>query len=668
MTRRAMENHTGNKDIDDSNHHGSHHKMMIKDFRRRFWISLIITIPVLLLSPMINRFIGLDNLFIFNGSYFILLAFSTAVFLYGGYPFQKGMISELGNKRPGMMTLIGFAISVSYFYSGAVVLGLKGRFFFWELATLIDVMLLGHWIEMKSVVKTRSVLENITKLLPDKVTKIDDSGNKSEISLDSLEKDDIVLVKPGNKIPIDGEVIEGKSGVNESLLTGESKPVKKSEGDSVIGGSINNDGILKIKVKKTGEESYVNRIVTMVNDTIKEKSKMQHFADKAAMWLTFIALGAGIITLIAWKIFAGEDFTFSLERSVTVMVITCPHALGLAIPLVVAVSTTIAAKQGLIIRNRTAFENAWRADTVVFDKTGTLTKGEFGIFAVVSNDDSLSKEEILNIAGSIESNSEHPLAKPIADNAKQIREIDNFENIPGRGVQAEIDDKKVKIVSPQYLKENDIEIDNNDIRQLFDSSSTIVFVLIDDLLKGAIALSDMIREESKDAIESLQQMGLKCKVITGDNQKVTHDVAKELGLDDFEAEVLPENKSDGVKRMQENGQQVIMVGDGVNDAPALAQSNFGIAIGAGTDLAIDSADAILVSNDPRDVSDAISFSKKTYKKMKQNLFWATGYNAIAIPLAAGVLFWAGIILSPAVGAVLMSLSTVIVAINARLLK
>ncbi|MFP4460328.1 MAG: copper-translocating P-type ATPase [Candidatus Zixiibacteriota bacterium] len=663
-----MENHTGNKDIDDSNHHGSHHKMMIKDFRRRFWISLIITIPVLLLSPMINRFIGLDNLFIFNGSYFILLAFSTAVFLYGGYPFQKGMISELGNKRPGMMTLIGFAISVSYFYSGAVVLGLKGRFFFWELATLIDVMLLGHWIEMKSVVKTRSVLENITKLLPDKVTKIDDSGNKSEISLDSLEKDDIVLVKPGNKIPIDGEVIEGKSGVNESLLTGESKPVKKSEGDSVIGGSINNDGILKIKVKKTGEESYVNRIVTMVNDTIKEKSKMQHFADKAAMWLTFIALGAGIITLIAWKIFAGEDFTFSLERSVTVMVITCPHALGLAIPLVVAVSTTIAAKQGLIIRNRTAFENAWRADTVVFDKTGTLTKGEFGIFAVVSNDDSLSKEEILNIAGSIESNSEHPLAKPIADNAKQIREIDNFENIPGRGVQAEIDDKKVKIVSPQYLKENDIEIDNNDIRQLFDSSSTIVFVLIDDLLKGAIALSDMIREESKDAIESLQQMGLKCKVITGDNQKVTHDVAKELGLDDFEAEVLPENKSDGVKRMQENGQQVIMVGDGVNDAPALAQSNFGIAIGAGTDLAIDSADAILVSNDPRDVSDAISFSKKTYKKMKQNLFWATGYNAIAIPLAAGVLFWAGIILSPAVGAVLMSLSTVIVAINARLLK
>ncbi len=645
-------------------HRHEHHIHMLKDFKRRFYVSLILTIPILILSPAIQSFLGfkLD----FSGSLYLLFVLASAVYFYGGYPFLKGLLDELGKKQPGMMTLIGVAISVAYFYSSAVVFGLKGKFFFWELATLIDIMLLGHWIEMRSVMGASKALEELVKIMPSKAHLIKNGEMEIEdVKVEMLKLGDRVLVKPGEKIPVDGIVLEGQSYVDESMLTGESKPVAKKRGDKVIGGSINSDGSIEVRVEKTGKDTYLSQVIELVRIAQESKSKTQDLANKAALLLTIIALTIGGITLIVWLAYKG-DFAFAIERAVTVMVITCPHALGLAIPLVVAVSTSLAAKSGVLVRNRQAFERAKDLQAVVFDKTGTLTQGKFGVTDVIPLS-GFNEDDIIAIAASLEANSEHPIAKGIAGSSKKVMHVHDFKAIPGKGVEGKLNGKTYRVVSPGYLKENGIEIKDERIEEAGKQGKTIVFVLEDNEPIGAIALADIIREESREAVAKLKDMGIRCMMLTGDNAFVAKWVAEELNLDFYFAEVLPHEKAEKIKEIQRK-YVTAMVGDGVNDAPALAQADIGIAIGAGTDVAIETADIVLVRNDPRDVVNIISLSKKTYSKMKQNLLWATGYNAFAIPLAAGILYNFGILLSPAAGAILMSLSTVIVAINAKLLK
>jgi len=648
--------------------HGHHHAHMVEDFKKRFWISLIITIPVLILSPMIQGFLGIEQVISFTGELFLLFLLSSIIFMYGGYPFLKGLLDELSDKSPGMMTLIAVAISVAYFYSSAVVFGLSGKVFFWELVTLIDIMLLGHWIEMKSVMGASRALDELAKLMPSKAHRLLDDGSTEDVPLEKIKKSDKIVVKPGEKIPADGFVLEGYSSVNEAMITGESKPVEKVKGDEVIGGSLNSEGSITVSVGKTEDESYLSQVIKMVREAQKSKSKTQNLVDKAALWLTIIALTAGAITLFIWFFIVNMDFVFALERTVTVMVITCPHALGLAVPLVVAVSTAISAKNGLLIRNRNAFENARNIQAIVFDKTGTLTKGEFGVTDVVSFDDKLKNEQILKYAASVESKSEHPIAKGIVAFANDTSPVKDFRSITGKGAEGIVIGKNIKVVSSGYLRENKIELDKSKIEKMTSEGKTVVFVLVDNQLKGAVALADIIRPESKEAIAKLKQKGIRCMMLTGDNEKVARWVANEIELDEYFAEVLPDKKAKKIKDVQKRGLIVAMTGDGVNDAPALAQADIGIAIGAGTDVAVETADIILVKNNPLDAVTIISLAKSTYSKMFQNIVWATGYNVIAIPLAAGVLFSAGIILSPAVGAVLMSLSTVIVAINAKMLK
>ena len=649
--------------------HSKHHGHMIEDFRRRFWISLIVTIPILILSPMIQHFLGFRETFNFSGESYLLFALSSFVFFYGGWPFLKGLFDELKKKQPGMMTLIALAISVAYFYSSAVVFGVEGEVFFWELATLIDIMLLGHWIEMKSIMGASKALEELAKLMPDETHKINDDGNVIEVKVSELSNNDKLLIKPGEKIPADGKIYEGKTSINEAMITGESKPVSKAEGDDVIGGSINGEGSIKIKVEKTGDETFLSQVVKMVRDAQESKSKTQNLANKAAFWLTIAAISAGAITMIVWLLVEGSTFNFALSRTVTVMVITCPHALGLAIPLVVAVSTALSAKSGLLIRNRTAFEQARNLQAIIFDKTGTLTKGEFGVTETISFNNDFNAKEILKYAATVESESEHPIAKGILNSSEDKFELKDFNSIPGKGAEGKANGKNVKVVSPGYLEENNIELNEKEkIDKLSGEGKTVVFVIIEDKLVGAIALADIIREESKEAIKQLKEMGIKPMMLTGDNKDVAKWVADELELDDYFAEVLPDKKSEKIKEVQNRGLVVAMTGDGVNDAPALAQADVGIAIGAGTDVAVETADIILVKSNPKDVVSLIKFAKATYNKMVQNLIWATGYNIITIPLAAGVLYSAGIVLSPAVGAGLMSLSTVIVAVNAKLLK
>jgi len=659
-----------NKDLQSNQkkheNHSMHHKKMMKDFKKRFIVSIILTIPVLILSPLIQQIIGFS--ITFNGSNYILFVLSSIIFFYGGWPFLKGLYKELKEKSPGMMTLIAVAISVAYFYSSAVVFGLPGKFFFWELATLIDVMLLGHYIEMKSVMGASNALKKLAELMPDTAHRKKD-GKTEDVKINEIEKDDILLIKPGEKIPADGKIVKGKSNVNESMLTGESKPVQKKKGDKVIGGSINGDGSLEIKVEKTGEDSYLSKVIDMVSKAQESKSKTQNMADKAAFYLTIIALSVGITTLVSWIVF-GKSFVFSIERMATVMVITCPHALGLAIPLVVAISTTISAKNGLLIRNRTPFENSRKITTVVFDKTGTLTKGTFGVSKIKTADKNFDTEKIIQIAASLEQDSEHPIGKGILKKAKEmdlkLLKTTNFENIKGEGVKGKVQKKDVKIVSPGFLKNKDIKIPEK--LQSKEKDETTIYVLIDDKPKGLIILSDEIRKDSFEAIKQLKKQDIKCWMLTGDNEAVAKKVSNKLGLDGFFAEVLPDKKQEKIKELQNKGEFVAMAGDGVNDAPALAQADVGIAIGSGTDVAAETADIILVESNPNDVNNLIKFGKKTNKKMIQNLFWATGYNAIAIPLAAGVLYNQGIVISPAIGAALMSVSTVIVAINAKLLR
>jgi Cu2+-exporting ATPase len=618
---------------------------------------------------MIQHFFGVREVISFTGEAYLLFVLSSFIFFYGGWPFLKGFIDELKKKQPGMMTLIALAISVAYFYSSAVVFGVEGEVFFWELATLIDIMLLGHWIEMKSVMGASKALEELAKLMPDEAHKINEDGSTEDVKVTELEHEDKLLIKPGEKIPTDGKIYEGKTSINEAMITGESKPVSKGEDDDVIGGSINGEGSIKIKVEKTGDETFLSQVVKMVKEAQESKSKTQNLANRAAFWLTIIAISAGAITMFVWLLVEGSTFNFALSRTVTVMVITCPHALGLAIPLVVAVSTALSAKSGLLIRNRTAFEQARNLQAIIFDKTGTLTKGEFGVTETISFNNDFDEKEILKYAATVESESEHPIAKGIINSSEDKFELKDFNSIPGKGAEGKANGKNVKVVSPGYLEENNIEVKGKEkVDKLSGEGKTVVFVIIEDKLTGAIALADIIREESKEAIKQLKEMGIKPMMLTGDNKDVAKWVADELELDDYFAEVLPDKKSEKIKEVKNRGLVVAMTGDGVNDAPALAQADIGIAIGTGTDVAVETADIILVKSNPKDVVSLIKFAKATYSKMVQNLAWATGYNVIAIPLAAGVLYSAGIVLSPALGAVLMSASTVIVAINAKFLR
>jgi Cu2+-exporting ATPase len=646
-----------------------HHAHNVGDFKRLFWASLVATIPILGLSPIIQRFLGLGSSLRFAGDSYVLFVFSSFVFFYGGFPFLKGIVSELKAARPGMMTLIALAITTAYVYSSAVVFKLPGEVFFWELATLIDIMLLGHWLEMKSVMGASRALEELARLMPSEAHRLQPDGKVMDVPLEELKAEDRVLVKPGEKIPADGEVVEGETSVNEAMLTGESKPVAKKKGAKVIGGSINGEGSVMVEIQKTGRDSYLSQVIDLVRQAQESKSRTQDLSNRAALWLTLIAIGAGSLTLFVWLVLAGKDFAFALERMVTVMVITCPHALGLAVPLVVAISTAISARNGLLIRNRTAFERARKIQAIIFDKTGTLTEGRFGVTDILVFDGGIDKSELVKYAASVEAHSEHPIAKGIgAAVSGTVFPIEGFRAIPGKGAEGLANGREIKVVSPGYLREWKIEVKDGRIEQLSTQGKTVVFVLLDGKLTGAIALADIIRPESRQAVSRLKEIGIQCMMLTGDNRFVAKWVAEELGLDEYFAEVLPQQKTEKVKDVQSRGLVVAMVGDGVNDAPALAQADVGIAIGAGTDVAVETADIVLVKNNPLDAVAILGLARATYRKMVQNLAWATGYNAFAIPLAAGVLYKEGIVLSPALGAVLMSLSTVIVAINAQLLR
>ena len=652
---------------DEHDHHDDH-AHMAADFQKRFWIALVLTVPILVLSPMLQMLVGLRQAIGFPGDSYVLFGLSSAVFWYGGWPFLKGFFEEVKSRRPGMMTLISVAIATAYLYSSAVVFGLAGKMFFWELASLIDIMLLGHWIEMRSVMGASRALEELAKLMPSDAHKLMADGSVKDIPLSELALDDKVLIKPGEKIPADGVIVSGESSVNEAMLTGESTPVAKKTGGKIIGGAINGEGSLTIEVKGTGKDSFLSQVIDLVKQAQESKSKTQDLANTAALWLTIIALGGGVITLLVWLVLVGKDFAFALERTVTVMVIACPHALGLAVPLVVAVSTALAAKNGLLIRNRVAFESARKLQAIIFDKTGTLTEGRFGVTDTLVISPDVDEETLRMYAASVDANSEHPLAKAIAASSDKKLPVEGFTSIPGKGAEGRVDGKSIKVVSPGFLGEQKIELTDERIEPLQAQGKTVVFVLVDGKLKGAIALADIIRPEAKQAIDALRALKIRCMMLTGDNQATAKWVSDQVGLDEYFAEVLPKDKAAKVKEVQARGVLVAMTGDGVNDAPALAQADVGIAIGAGSDVAVETADVILVRSNPMDVVAIVQLSRATYRKMIQNLLWATGYNVVAIPLAAGALYAWGVLLSPALGAVLMSASTVIVAVNARLLK
>jgi P-type Cu2+ transporter len=648
--------------------HGEHvHKGMLEDLKRRFWISLILTIPILILSPTIQELIGLSTSIRFPWGLYVLFILSSIVYLYGGYPFFKGFYSQLKSRAPGMDTLIAVAITSAYLYSSAVVFGLMGEIFFWELATLIDIMLIGHWLEMKSVMGASRALEELVKLMPSSAHKVMGDGSTMDVPLNELSVGDHVLIKPGEKVPVDGEIIKGSTSIDESMLTGESQPVFKEVNAEVIGGSINGDGSITVEIKKTGKDSFLSQVISLVEEARESKSRTQNLADRFATGLTVIALSGGFLTFLAWFIFTSFGSEFALERAVTVMVIACPHALGLAVPLVVAVSTTLSARNGLLIRNRASFEKSRDINAIIFDKTGTLTQGKFGVTNILSLSE-YSENEILKYAASLESYSEHPIAKGVVGSTKETFNVEDFKAIPGKGVQGTIEGKKVEVVSPGYLREKNILISNENVDELSSQGKTIIFIIIEGELKGAIALADIIRDESRKAIQNLKDMNIQCIMITGDRREVADWVASEIGLDKYYAEVLPHEKAEKVREIQSEGLIVAMTGDGINDAPALAQADVGIAIGAGTDVAIEAGDVVLVRSNPLDAVYVVKLAKSTYRKMVQNLLWGTGYNVFAIPIAAGILFAYGIILTPAAGAVLMSVSTIIVAFNSRFLK
>ena len=647
--------------------HDDHHEMMVADFRKRFFVSLIITVPILFLSPMIQMFMGVD--WRFAGDSYLLFGLSTVLYVYGGKPFLNGAKDELKKKSPAMMTLIALSITVAYIYSTLTVFFISGDDFFWELATLIVIMLLGHWIEMKSVMGASRALDELVKLMPEEAHQIIDNGEIEDIPVKHLKAGDSVLVKPGEKIPIDGLVYDGRSAVNESMITGESALVEKEAGDEIVGGSINGEGILKFNVSRVGEDTFLSQVLKLVREAQDSKSNTQRLADKAAKWLFYIAVIAGTLTFLAWMIIS-QDLNFAVTRAVTVIVISCPHALGLAVPLVTAVSTSIGAQKGLLIRDRAAFENARKLNAVVFDKTGTLTEGAFGITDIKAI--GISQEELLLLAYSVESNSEHPIAQGIANEGKKLKlklkAVKDYQNLPGKGLKANVDGRDIMVVSPGYMRTEKIAFDVDHYEQLAQMGKTVIFVLDGGTLLGYLALSDIVRDTAREAIDILKSMNIETILLTGDNQRVAAYVGNQLKIDTIIAEVLPQEKASRIDGFIKEGKIVAMTGDGINDAPSLAKADLGIAIGAGTDVAIETADIILVRSNPLDVVTVLKLSKATYQKMIQNLIWATAYNMIALPLAAGVLYNQGIVINPAVGAALMSLSTIIVAINAKLLK
>lgn len=643
--------------------HAGHHT---SDFLKRFWICLILTVPVLLLSEMIQYWFGFH--LEFQGDKFVLLGVSLILFIYGGKPFLIGMSREIKQANPGMMTLIGIAILVAFIYSASVIFGLKGMDFFWELATLIDIMLLGHYFEMRSQHAASRALETLVELLPSDVH-VERKGIVVDISLKELRNGDVILIKPGEKIPADGAIISGHSMVNESMLTGESIPVHKQSDDKVIGGSINGEGSIKVLVTGTGVESYLNKVINMVEGAQSAKSRTQNLANKVAKWLTYISLSIGIITFLFWFSKDG-DLAFALERMVTVMVTSCPHALGVAIPLVVAISTSQAAINGLLIRNRTAFETSRKLSLIIFDKTGTLTEGSHRIQRIVVLDNNYSENDILQYAAALQQDSEHYIAKGVKKSL-ELKKLElwpsaEFEYLPGIGVKGKVKGRQVIAAGPNYFRKENMPVPEIPA-EINQASETVNFLIVDGKAAGIITLSDTIRPSSKAAIEDLKSMGIKSYLLTGDNEHVAKSVADTLGMDGFLANVLPDQKQQKVLEFQQKGEIVAMTGDGVNDAPALAQADVGIAVGSGTDVAAETADILLVNSDPLDIVNIIRFGRATYKKMIQNLIWAVGYNVIAIPLAAGVLY-PNFLLSPATGAVLMSISTIIVAVNAQLLK
>ena len=662
------------KKMDVSMAHGEHDKHAghkTSSFLTKFWITLALTVPIFFYSEMAMMVFKIRAPQ-FEGSQYILLALGSIVFFYCGWIFLGSAYRELKAKMPGMMTLIAIAITAAYVYSFFSILSGANHDLLFELSSLIAIMLLGHWIEMRSVQGAQGALKELAKLLPDLAEVI--RGNTTEIiPLSQLKIGDIVLVKPGSKVPADGKIVEGRSDVNESIITGESKPVEKKNGDTVIAGSINGDGTLKVQIEKIGGNTFLAGITRLVANAQASKSRMQMLSDRAAFYLTIIAIAGGAITFIAWLL-AKAGISVATERMVAVLVITCPHALGLAVPLVASISTTMAARNGLLIKERSALESARNINVVLFDKTGTLTKGEFGIDTIVPNQ-GVSDEQILKTAASINRESEHPLAKAMVNEAKnrkiELLAVKDFNRVAGKGAKGLIENSEVFVGNDSFLTEHNISIPReykNKIDILSKQGKTVIHVIADKKLLGSIALVDVIREESREAIKTLKALGVKTAMVTGDSEDVASWVSKELGIDEYFAKVMPDGKAEKVKLLQSKGQKVAMVGDGVNDAPALTQADLGIAIGAGTNVAIESAGIILVRNDPRDIPKIFNLSRLTYNKMVQNLFWATGYNVVAIPLAAGVLAFKGIILAPWLAAVFMSVSTVIVAFNAVLLR
>jgi P-type Cu2+ transporter len=652
--------------------HDKHEGHTPEMFRDRFWVAFVMTLPVVFWAEHIQELLGYQAP-VFPGSDWIPPVLSTVIYIYGGQVFVQGAWHELRARLPGMMTLIALAISVAFVFSWVVQLGIiDAEALWWELATLVSIMLLGHWIEMRSVDQARGALQELAKLLPDTATRITHDGEET-VPVTELRDGDLVLVRPGESIPADGLVRRGESDVNEAMITGESRPVKKGNGGDVIAGTINGEGSLRIEVTGTGEDTKLSGIMRLVSEAQASKSRAQHLADRAARLLTGVALVAGVLTLVAWQLI-GAPIDFSIVRVVTVLVIACPHALGLAVPLVVAISTTLGAQNGLLVRDRRGLEEARLVDAVIFDKTGTLTLGEFRVVDVAVVDD-LAEEEALRIAASVESESEHPIARGIVTTARDrgmnIPSPEGFRAITGKGVAASVDGTEYHMGGPQLLKAEEAEVPER-LRAAAERASergqAAIYLLRNGRALGVFAVADAIREESREAIRTLHERGIEVAMLTGDASAVAEAVAEELEIDTVFAEVLPEDKASKVRELQQGGRRVAMVGDGVNDAPALATADVGIAIGAGTDVAVEAGHIVLVRSDPRDIPRIVTLSAATYRKMVQNLWWAAGYNIFAIPLAAGVLAAWGILLTPAVGAVLMSASTVVVAINAQFLK
>lgn len=674
------DNHENQKEHASHEHHdhsgGMDHSMHMGNLKVKFFVSLILSIPIILLSTMMGK--QLPFQFSFPGSDWVVLVLATALFFYGGMPFLKGAKMELDMKSPAMMTLISLGISVAYVYSVYAFIAnnllnspVHIMDFFWELATLILIMLLGHWIEMNAISNAGNALQKMAELLPNLATVIKEDGSTEEVSLKEVQVGQKVLVKAGEKVPTDGIIIEGKTSINESMVTGESKDVVKGLHDKVIGGSVNGSGAITVEVTGTGESGYLSQVMELVGNAQKEKSRVESMSDKVAKMLFYVALVVGIGAFIIWYVLT-KDINIALERMVTVLIIACPHALGLAIPLVTAKSTSLGAKNGLLIKNRQALETAKKVDVIMMDKTGTLTEGNFAVNDYLSFDSTYTKEQVLGLMASLEQNSSHPLSVGVLKKMEELNlsipQATDITNLPGIGMEGTVDGKDVKIVSVSYMKQQHISFDNDLFNQLSSQGNSVSFLLVDNKSIGLVAQGDQIKEESKSMIDRLLAQGIKPVMLTGDNRQVADVVARQLGIEAVHAELMPEDKEKIVKEYKEKGLVVMMVGDGVNDAPGLVRADIGVAIGAGTDVAIDSADVILVKSNPFDILHFLSLSKNTQRKMVQNLWWGAGYNILAIPLAAGVLAGIGIVLSPAVGAIFMSLSTVIVAINAMTLR